>query len=274
MKRFFEYIGILALLCFSFFLTNQTATVVKEVDDIMVQIKSDQNQYQKEGENALVFDSFVVPGLPSMKVDVDASYREMQKIGTYNPDYLQYVKTKPVSNLDNYLDKWIPYGNAKKKMVSIILLTDHKNLSSVLEKLGDYKVSLVLQNYQFQSQSEVIEQAIQNGHQILLTDHQEKDFLAMRQKLLTYQQEPLLCFSATQDEQLHTLCQDYHYYSITTEQVIRHKPLQTTKKILKPGTFLTYEVTNQFLEEFPNIVSYIESRGLTIAPLTNHIKED
>ena len=40
MKKYFEYIGLITLVCFSFFITEQTVTVVKEVDDIMVQIKN------------------------------------------------------------------------------------------------------------------------------------------------------------------------------------------------------------------------------------------
>jgi len=50
--------------------------------------------------------------------------------------------------------------------------------------------------------------------------------------------------------------------------------LTTTKEILAPGLFLTFEVNNQLLEELPNIISYIESRGYQIKPLSEHIKED
>ena len=36
MKRFFEILGFLSLVCFSFFYTEKTIDVVKEVDDIMI----------------------------------------------------------------------------------------------------------------------------------------------------------------------------------------------------------------------------------------------
>ena len=32
MKKYFEYIGLITLVCFSFFITEQTVTVVKDSD--------------------------------------------------------------------------------------------------------------------------------------------------------------------------------------------------------------------------------------------------
>ena len=42
MRRFFEILGFLSLVCFSFFYTEKTIDVVKEVDDIMITLKEEE----------------------------------------------------------------------------------------------------------------------------------------------------------------------------------------------------------------------------------------
>ena len=87
MKKFFEYIGLLSLVCFSFFLTDKTASVVQEVDDLMIQIKSHQEEYNQKGENATVKEKYIVPGLPNRSVNTLKSYQEMKKVGVYDSNY-------------------------------------------------------------------------------------------------------------------------------------------------------------------------------------------
>ena len=39
MKKTFQIIGLISLTCFSFFITEKTATVVNDLDEIMIEIK-------------------------------------------------------------------------------------------------------------------------------------------------------------------------------------------------------------------------------------------
>ena len=46
MKKAFQMIGLISLTCFSFFVTEQTATVVNDMDEIMVEIKAKKDEYK------------------------------------------------------------------------------------------------------------------------------------------------------------------------------------------------------------------------------------
>lgn len=274
MKKFFEYIGLLSLVCFSFFLTDKTASVVQEVDNLMVQIKSHQEEYNQKGENATVKEKYIVPGLPNRSVNTLKSYQEMKKVGVYDSNYFVYDIKKPSDNLDNHLDKYIVSGNPKKRMVSIIFLVREGPIKSILDKIGDKKVSFVIPNYNFQNQISDIELAIDEGNEFLIEDYKEQNYLNTKQKLETLKNPTKICYNIEQNDNYLSLCKKNKYYSVTTTRVITKTPLTTTKEILAPGLFLTFEVNNQLLEELPNIISYIESRGYQIKPLSEHIKED
>ena len=47
MKRLFQVIGLIGLLAFSFFLTDKTAIVVKNMDEVMQKIKTYMKQKEK-----------------------------------------------------------------------------------------------------------------------------------------------------------------------------------------------------------------------------------
>ncbi len=273
MKKIFEYIGILSLVCFSFFLTDKTVSVVQEIDDIMIQIKKEQNDYHQMPMNASIHKQYIVPGLPEKSVDIEKSYTEMKKVGVYDPNHFIYKIEKPKENLNKYLDKYIISGNPQKRMVSIILILKDHSLSSILNLLGEKRVSFVLLNDTISQEVENIEVALERGNEFLISDIDQSLFLSTKRQLDTLKNPANICYNEKETEKLLSLCKKNKYYSITSTPIAK-TPLSKTKEVLKPGIFLTYEVNQQFLKEFPNILSYIESKGYVIAPVSFHIKED
>lgn len=273
MKKIFEYIGILSLVCFSFFLTDKTASVVQEIDDIMVRIKREQDKYSQDGIDATINGKYIIPGIPKKSVDVEKSYIEMQKVGVYDSNYLVYNVEKPTQNLDKNLDKYIISGNSSKREVSIILNLKDYDLSSILKLLGATKVSFILSNDNIEKQIDSIGSALKLGNEFLISEEEKSKFLSLKQKLDTLNNPTKICYNSNQSEEFLSICKKNKYYSVTSE-VITKNPLSKTKELLNPGVFLTFEVNKQFLTEFSAILSYIESRGYIIEPVSIHIKED
>ena len=48
MKKFFQAIGMLTLMCLSFIYAEKTAMVVKETDSLMMEIKKQNVKYKEE----------------------------------------------------------------------------------------------------------------------------------------------------------------------------------------------------------------------------------
>ena len=274
MKKFFEYMGLIGLVCFSFFLTDKTVSVVQEVDEIMVQIKEHQIEYKQDGKDATITGKNIIPGLPNKSVNVEKSYQEMKKLGVYDSNYFVYDVVKPKENLDNHLDKYVVSGNAEKRMVSLIFILNDSSISSILDIIGDRPVSFILPNYNFQNQSSNVELAIERGNDFLIGEEQEQQFLSLKQKLETLNNPANICYNPNQNDSFLSLCGKNGYYSVASSNIIGKTPLTMAKEYLKPGAILTFEVNKQLLTELPNIISYIESRGYTIASLSTHLKED
>lgn len=273
MKKFFEYIGILSLVCFSFFLTDKTVSVVQEIDDIMIQIRKEQENYNQNGIDATINGNYIIPGLPKKTVNIEKSYNEMKKVGVYNSNLYIYDIEKPIENLSNHLDKYIVSGNSKKRYVSIILILKETKLEMISSYLNERKFSVVLSNEAIQSQIKEVEKMIENGNEFIMGEEKKQEFVSLKQKLNTLKNPATICYNPMESNEFLSLCKKNEYYTVTSK-VISKNPLSKTKELLMPGAFLTFEVNNQFLKEFPTILSYIESRGYEIKPLSIHIKED
>ena len=90
MKKLFQLIGLITLLFFSFYLNGTTKSVIKNMDDIMVQIKLNKKNYNQDEISAVMDDKYIIPGISKKIVDENKSYENMRKYGKYDEDYYVY----------------------------------------------------------------------------------------------------------------------------------------------------------------------------------------
>ena len=86
MKNIFKYIGISVIFVFSFFYTEKTIDVVKEVDDIMITLKEEEKKYNVKPENAKIDGQFMIPGISGKIVNREKSYEQMKPYGKFHPN--------------------------------------------------------------------------------------------------------------------------------------------------------------------------------------------
>ena len=133
MYKIFRNIGILALVLVSFLYTERIVSVVKDYDNIMIEIKQNKNQYRIDPIEATITENTIIPGIKGKEVDVEKSYAKMKKYGKFEPTLLAYTKINPQNLLKDHLDKMIRKGNSSKKMVSIIFeLNNIDEIDSIL----------------------------------------------------------------------------------------------------------------------------------------------
>ena len=122
MKKTFQIIGLISLTCFSFFITEQTALVVNNMDEIMVEIKSNKDNYKSNYIDAKISDDTIIPGINGKTVNVNKSYKNMKTNGYYSDKLFIYDYTKPKVSLEDNINKYIIKGNSSKRMVSLIFI--------------------------------------------------------------------------------------------------------------------------------------------------------
>ena len=125
MKKIFEYFGLICLICFSFFITEKTTLVVQEVDEIMIKIKEDMNNYTTKGVDAKIVDDTIIPGLTGKAINVEKSYKNMKGKGVYDSSFYIYDALVPTISLEDNLDKYIKeLVEARKKLLEHSILID------------------------------------------------------------------------------------------------------------------------------------------------------
>ena len=84
MKKFFQILGLITLICFGFFITEKTALVVNNMDDIMINIKQNKDKYKSKSKDAVIKDNTIIPGINGKEVNINKSYKNMKINGYYS----------------------------------------------------------------------------------------------------------------------------------------------------------------------------------------------
>ena len=116
LRDIIKMIGLISLICFSFFYTETIMDVVNEQDEIMIKINEEKDKYKKEPTNAIITKDTITPGLNGYEVDVEKSYKDMKQVGIFKEMLLSYKQIKVENSLSNIYDKYIVKGNNIKKM--------------------------------------------------------------------------------------------------------------------------------------------------------------
>lgn len=262
----------------SFFYTNKTATVVKNMDDIMIQIKDEQTKYEISPIDATITGNTIIPGISGQEVDINASYNVMKKIGKYSSNLLKYKKIKPTISVTNNYNKYIISGNPEKREVSFIFLVKDENIDSILSVLDDsnIKANFFLDGNWFEKNNDKVISLINNNHNVgnlsYNLDYTNSSFVWMNTIVTKVgNQQDTFCY-ATNDSDL-DICARELSYTIKPSLVIKENPLLEVKKNATSGSIISFSVTSKVSEELPLIIKYLKSRDYKIVNLTELITE-
>ena len=281
MKKFFQAIGIISLLCFSFIYTEKTVTVVKEFDDIMVQIKEQNDSYKIEAVDATVTSNTIIPGISGSEIDIDKSYSKMKRYGKYNDKLLEYKNVKPNISLQNNINKYVIKGNKNKNMISILFLVDSSDsVSRILNILSNKKVkaTFFVDGDWVEKNNEVLIQIINEGHEIgnlgYNYSYTNGSFSWLDNKIKKASgQKYGYCYSEETNKQTLSICSLNNNYTIQPNIIVKDNPTITVKDNIVPGSFISLHINETVIEELPVIIDFINSKGFSINTLGVHLEE-
>lgn len=99
----FKYIGLISLLIFSIVVSNKTKEVVKQTDNIMIQINKDYKKYNILKKESIIKDNTIIIGSNGKVVNINKSYDNMKKYGKYNTNLYIYDIDKVVIDKSKYI---------------------------------------------------------------------------------------------------------------------------------------------------------------------------
>ncbi len=279
MKKIFQIVGLISLVCFSFFVTEKTATVVNNMDEIMIRIKTEKDEYKLENKNAMIEGNTIIPGISSRKVNINKSYKNMKNNGYYDENLYVYDYTLPDISLADNLDKYIIKGNPSKRMVSLIFMVSSDNdINEILTIINNYniKATFFVDTTWFTGNNNLIEEMIKKGHNvnIFMNNYTDPDFdwIDMVLKKINKQKNGF-CYGLEDNDDNINSCKVKGNYTIRPTVISENTPLQDIKTKLESGALLSLKVNQRVKKELSTIIIYIKSKGYKITNLEEHILE-
>ena len=276
MKKIFQIIGLITLTCFSFFITEKTATVVNDMDDIMIEIKENKDKYKQSSIDAIIDNNTIIPGVRGREVNISKSYRNMKNNGFYSDSLYIYNYTYPKVSLTDNMDKYIIKGNPSKRMVSLIFTVEaNDNVIDILNIINNYNVKatfFVNTNWN----NDLVKELIKDGHNvgILLDDYNDSNFdwMDMVIKRVNKQQNGF-CYNLEDNKSNVDICKVKGNYTIRPVVISDKTPLQDIKSKLEPGSLLSLKINSQVKKELSSIIIYIKSKGYKLSNLEENVLE-
>lgn len=279
MKKAFQFIGIVTLICFSFFYTEKTATVVKEFDDVMIQIRNVEPYYYQEAVDATIVQNKITPGINGIKINANKSYNRMKRYGKYDESLLVFETIAPDISVSQYYDKYIVSGNTSKKEVSLIfLIRNSKYIDSILEIMDDkdIKGSFFLDGSIIDNKKELIKDLIYKEHDIgnlgFNGTYNDENY-TWTNVYIKKTQGFSYCYTEIEDEATLNICSANKNQTIIPSIKITNSFDKKIKSKISNGSIIAIEVNNVTLKELPVLINYIISKGYSIQNLHSLIKE-
>lgn len=279
MKKAFQMIGLISLTCFSFFVTEKTSLVVKEMDNIMIEIKAKKDKYKSDSVDAIVEEDNIIPGIRKREVNVNKSYKAMKSNGYYSDKLFVYDYIKPKISLTDNIDKYIIKGNPQKRMVSLIFkIEQDEDITDILKIINNYNVkSTFFVNYNwFSNNNQLIEQLINEGHIVapLLEDYRDSNFEWMDTILKKINKQSIgFCYNLNKNKDNLDECVLKNNYTIKPIEISENTPLLDIKEKLESGSLLSLKVNSQVKKELSTIIIHIKSKGYKLVNLEENVLE-
>lgn len=266
MNKIFRYIGILSLLCFSFFLSDKTTRIAKEMDEIMIKINEEKIKYEYKSIDAIIENDNIIPGKCGLKVNINKSYNEMKKIGLYDYHLFQYDYYLPKINLKGNKNKYIISGNHYKNNIYIFIELNELNRKYIYDTKFENYNFIVNYNF-FIDNYNIIEYLIRNNNSILIKDTSYKNYKNILKLYKKLSNKNIFCYSSM-DNFLDSCSSNGSY---TIKRISQQTNIYLSK--LKNGSFINLELSNNFLLKKDNIEKYIIKKGFYLTSIENDLIE-
>jgi len=256
MNKYLRAVGLVAILCFSFYYTEQIAHFMQSKDPIYESILASKTEYEKPFINAIVEDSYIIPGISGKVVNVEKSFRNMKNLGYFRESLFVFDEVKPEISLEENLDKIITSGNANKQEVSIIF--EEASYIPYFEEMGV--------NYAFLTTKDFLEEHLEYGLRI---NHDFSNYDVVEKNLKLKKENTPFCFVTSSNEDF---CKKKKKILIQETMKIDRSNFSSQYHTVRAGSIL-YLQNNLSTTNLNLLLNQIYFKGYQIVSLEELISE-
>ena len=279
MKKIIKFIGLFILIVFSFFYTDKVASVIRNEDSLMVEIKNVLDVYSVSPVDGIVNNDTIIPGLNGKEININKSYKKMRENGIFDKDLIIYDVLKPKISISDNRDKFIIKGNNNKQMVSILFILDNNKYFDIIENIVNDKGVVV--NYFVTS-----DYLINNSTVVATLKNREvynygddgkytPDNIIFSNNLISRitKNDAIFCLSTSFTRSVIDLCGSNGLYTIVPNIVVNDNAYNVIKENVDSGSIILIKVNNSNIRQLGISIDYIKGKGLIIDGLSHLIDE-
>ncbi len=274
MKKYFEYIGLLALTCFSFYYTEKVTNIMNSKDPIMINIEEYKEISDTDCKEGYITSDGVVLGVSGKEVDVKESYSKMQGVG-YNEELMVFKSVSCNVNMDSTLDSYIIKGNEAKNAVSLFInINDGTLLEEIIDisKTKNIKLNLIVTGSVLETHKEYLKKLYNDGYELIYGGLEENDLKKYTKIMKEFNNNPrMYCINLGIKDTLN-MCEKAKINSIKTDKNYTKDILLNTKTNLEKGSFYIYKENKNTLNELSSTINFIAGKQLKIMSITDMLK--
>lgn len=277
MKKFFSFMGALALICFSFYYTDSAVEIVKRNDPIMKEITEVAKDYEESSQDAILINNNIIPGVSGVKVDIDRSYEKMKQYGSFDAGLLVFEEVTPTISTSNTYDKFIIKGNSSKQGISLIFKMNNTSyIDEILTilKEKDVKANFMITENILSGDIDVVEKIYLNGHSIELLSSDYANIKKANKILKSLTgNKAKYCYSEEEDKDIIEVCEKNKMHSIIPTIITSNFPYNDIKNNVTSGSMISLTNNIGTVRELSSIINYLNQKGYKILLLEDLLDE-
>ena len=275
LKNVIKTIGLISLICFSFFYTETIIDVVWQQDDIMIKINNEKDNYKIEPTPAIVTKDTITLGLNGCEVDVEKSYKEMKQIGIYKDILLSYKQIQVDNSISKIYDKYIVKANNKLKNIALIFVINNENDLKQLLTIKDVYINIFIDYKLLANNLKELKKDNYSVYPYTQDQKYTKDILVYANNLINnnFNNKSLYCITDTKNITTLNTCKKQKMHTIYPTIITNNHAYNNIKNNITNGSLILLEANTKTIDEFPQIINFIVSKGYKILSLDQILSE-
>lgn len=281
-RKMFEIFGALALVCFSFYYTDQAVDIVRRNDPVMKEIVSKMDHYEEKAVDASLNYHSLIPGYQGKKINVLESYRKMRRFGSYEESLLVFEEVDPGVSMDEYYDRYVIRGNDLKHSVALVFkVGKDDDIHGILDVLNERGIrsTFFIDGVFLENNFDLVYQMASDGHEIEVLGYDEmyqessfKTSLDLLESVTNINGK--FCYAEYDQKEVLELCSKEKMHTIIPSIMAKTYPYATVKNKLESGSIIGLPTTLTVERELKTIISYVEQKGYPLERLDQLLSEE
>lgn len=275
MKNIIKMIGLVSLICFSFFYTETIIDVVNYQDDIMIKINEVKDNYKINPVSAIITKETIIPGVNGIEVDVDKSYDNMKQVGIFKEMLLSYKQIELKNSIYNNYDKYIVKGNNIKKNVAIIFSIKSNNELKQILNIKDVYINLFIDYKILNENLNNLKRSNYFIYSYGSEGNYTADNLIYTNNLINnkFNNKSLYCLTTSKNKNTLDVCKEKKMHTIYPTIITNNHAYNNIKDNIENGSLILLEANSKTMNEFAQIINFIVAKGYKIVSLDQILSE-